>query len=98
VAVLTLLLLVWMALPASAQVERLPVPVITDVKPAVVKPGDRIVIRGRAFKDLRSVSVAGLRVPVTSRSANRITVKAPPNAGRGPVSVATAGGVAVGPR
>jgi len=86
-------------LPVAAQaVTPPPPPRIDSVRPAVVKPGEEIRIRGAAFIDVRTVSIAGLSVPYRVRNKKQIVATAPPHAARGTVVVATGGGVATSPR
>ena len=94
-----LALMLTTALPAGAQAPTLPPqPTISTVSPAVVKPGQKIVIKGTGFVDVRSVTMAGFSLPYKLKSRRRIEAEAPRNAARGPITVLTRGGAINSPR
>lgn len=87
------------SLTASAQAPTLPPqPTISSVSPAVVKPGEKIIIKGTGFIDVRSVTMAGFSLRFQLKSRTRIEARAPQNAARGAITVLTRGGAINTPR
>ena len=98
-AMVALLALLAASLPVAAQAPTPPPqPTISSVKPLLAKPGQKLVIKGTGYINVRAVTLAGVSLPFTVKSRRRIEARAPRNAARGPVMVSTRGGVIASPR
>jgi hypothetical protein len=95
-----LVLLLTLALPIDGLAQTAPAapPQISSFGPIKVRPGGKVTIKGTGFRDVRSVTIAGLTVRFDVRSRRRIVVTAPRTAIRGPIVVATPAGAATSPR